>query len=151
MLGSKVIASIARWGEDGALRVLWPSALVAAIATVAFFVVTSAGAAGTNLDQCSNGSPRFSPAVCDWQNGNLNSSNSEYAEGDVIPYRLFITDLDPGVHTIDRQRSSSDSQPRTPLRGWRTGASSTGRSAMPSSDRVASIAAGLSSSSISTA
>ena len=41
-----------------------------------------------NLDQCSNGSPAFIDLHCDWQNGDLNSSNSAYAEGQSIPFRL---------------------------------------------------------------
>jgi len=54
-----------------------------------------------NLDQCSNGSPKFLDLHCDWQNGDLNGSNSEYAESQSVPYRLFITNLDPTVsHTI---------------------------------------------------
>ena len=54
-----------------------------------------------NLDQCSNGSPKFGDLHCDWQNGNLNGSNSQYAEADSIPYRLFVEDLDPTLkHTI---------------------------------------------------
>ena len=57
--------------------------------------------ASVNLDQCSNGSPKFLDLHCDWQNGNINASNSQYAEGDMIPYRLFVEKLDPSVsHTI---------------------------------------------------
>jgi hypothetical protein len=54
-----------------------------------------------NLDQCANGSPKFLDFHCDWQNGDLNGSNSEYGEADMIPYRLFVEKLDPSVsHTI---------------------------------------------------
>ncbi len=54
-----------------------------------------------NLDQCSNGSPKFVDLHCDWQNGNLNGNNSQYAEGESIPYRLFVEKLDPSLkHTI---------------------------------------------------
>jgi uncharacterized repeat protein (TIGR01451 family) len=35
-----------------------------------------------------------------WQNGDLNRSNSAYAEGDVVPFRLAIEGLDAGTHTI---------------------------------------------------
>jgi hypothetical protein len=57
--------------------------------------------ATVNLDQCANGSPKFLDLHCDWQNGDLNGSNSTYAEGDMIPFRLFVEKLDPSVsHTI---------------------------------------------------
>jgi len=57
------------------------------------------------LDQCANGSPRFGDFHCDWQNGNLNSSNSNYAEGESVPYRYEITGLpaSPGTHTFKIQ------------------------------------------------
>ncbi len=48
-----------------------------------------------NLDQCAN-----LTTPCTWQNGNLNQNNSAYAEGEVVPFRLAIEDLDPGTHTI---------------------------------------------------
>lgn len=48
----------------------------------------------TNLDQYAN-SPSNS-----WQNGNLNSSNSSYREGDSVPFREDITGLSSGTHTI---------------------------------------------------
>ncbi len=54
-----------------------------------------------DLDQCSNGNPQFVDLHCDWQNGNLNHTNSDYSEGDSVPYRLFLSTLDPSVsHTI---------------------------------------------------
>ncbi len=55
-----------------------------------------------NLDQCANGNPFFGDRHCDWQNGNINASNSQYAEADMIPYRLFIEGLSPtpATHTI---------------------------------------------------
>jgi hypothetical protein len=54
--------------------------------------------ADVNLDQCANDEPGTPP--CEWQNGDLNGNNSEYAEGDVVPFRLAIERLDPGEHTI---------------------------------------------------
>ena len=80
-----IVGGLALWGAAAAVTILF---------------VTMAAAATTNLDQCANGSP--SPSLnCNWQNGNLNSSNAEYEEGDSIPYRLFIEGLDPSVsHTI---------------------------------------------------
>ena len=38
-----------------------------------------------NLDQCANGNP--ATLACNWQNGNINNSNSQYTEGQYIPYR----------------------------------------------------------------
>lgn len=50
------------------------------------------------LDQCAN-----LTVTCDsdanaaqWQNGNLNQSNSEYAEGDTVPYRAIFDGLTVG-------------------------------------------------------
>lgn len=48
-----------------------------------------------DLDQCANDT-----TPCNWQNGNLNPSNSSYAEGDVVPFRLAIEGLASGEHTI---------------------------------------------------
>ncbi|MGH8975051.1 MAG: prealbumin-like fold domain-containing protein, partial [Acidimicrobiia bacterium] len=54
-----------------------------------------------NLDQCANDIPGVTPP-CAWQNGNINGNNSSYAEGDVVPFRLRVTDLDTSLttHTI---------------------------------------------------
>ncbi|HEU4354406.1 MAG TPA: hypothetical protein VFT27_02340, partial [Actinomycetota bacterium] len=46
-----------------------------------------------NLDQYAN-------QDAEWQNGNLNGNNSQYAEGDVVPFRLAIEGLTAGSHTI---------------------------------------------------
>ena len=43
---------------------------------------------GTNLDQLQNGTNGTTP---EWANGNINGSNSCYSEGDVVPYRYFLT------------------------------------------------------------
>ncbi len=48
-----------------------------------------------NLDQCSNG-PLATPNDCTgsaWQNGNLNATNSHYAEGQSAPYRVVMENL----------------------------------------------------------
>ncbi|HEY8173458.1 MAG TPA: hypothetical protein VIH21_10275, partial [Dehalococcoidia bacterium] len=52
-------------------------------------------AAGVNLDQCAN-----LTTPCEWQNGNLNGSNSAFAENDVVPFRLAIEGLEAGPHQI---------------------------------------------------
>ncbi len=78
--------------------------LLFAVANVAYIGPTigqaptaAAGGAGLNVDvdQCGN-----LATPCTWQNGNLNSSNSAYAEGDVVPFRLAIENLPAGSHTI---------------------------------------------------
>ncbi|HEV8360479.1 MAG TPA: hypothetical protein VGR28_08510, partial [Candidatus Thermoplasmatota archaeon] len=84
--------------------------------TVGFVVLIAvAGAAsaaiGDNLDQCRNGvtTPPLGNLAkkCgdfagfpSWVNGNIGGSNSQYREGDGIPYRLAITDLPAGTHTV---------------------------------------------------
>jgi hypothetical protein len=47
-----------------------------------------------NLDQCKNGGvgdPIISP--CDWVNGNLNSNQAHYKEGDSVPYRITLANI----------------------------------------------------------
>src|SRR5919198_979550 len=86
-------------------RVVRLAALLAAVATA---VPLAAGQSrqgqpalaaptslGVNLDQCAN---QVSP--CTWQNGDLNGNNSQYAEDRVVPFRLAIEGLTPGLHTI---------------------------------------------------
>ena len=54
-----------------------------------------------NMDQCANGAPPFGDFHCDWQNGNLNGSNSSYLEGQVIPFRYTIDGFSgTGTHTF---------------------------------------------------
>ena len=50
------------------------------------------------IDQCANlGTTCDSNAnASQWQNGNLNENNSEYAEGDTVPYRAVFTGLSVG-------------------------------------------------------
>jgi len=69
---------------------------------------------GLNLDQCANApgsgaNPPIRGVACgttptnsnpNWQNGDLNRSNSAYLEGDGVPYRLAITGLSIGTWTI---------------------------------------------------
>src|SRR5512133_3404473 len=62
-----------------------------AVATTSF-----TDAAGANIDQCANGDfnstdtdcPHGTPADGDWQNGDLQSNNSHYREGDSVPFRI---------------------------------------------------------------
>jgi hypothetical protein len=78
-------------------------ALLFAFSSLLSMPVTPAfAAAAANLDQCANGSAA-SPVTCTgsaWQNGNLNSNQAHYREGDSIPYRLRFSDLTSGSHSV---------------------------------------------------
>lgn len=68
--------------------------------------VTFTDSSNTNLDQYAN-----SPTNA-WQNGNLNSGNHSYREGDSVPFRLDITGLSSGPHTIHLNYDFSDGSKR---------------------------------------
>jgi hypothetical protein len=53
-----------------------------------------------SLDQAANGSFSSPASPVNWQNGNANQNNSHYAEGQSIPYRLIMTGLSKGSHTV---------------------------------------------------
>jgi Prealbumin-like fold domain len=67
---------------------------------------TFTDASQANLDQCANGQLGDPPQPCnstdpsDWVNGNLGASKSHYFEGDSIPYRLRMSGLANGPHTV---------------------------------------------------
>jgi uncharacterized repeat protein (TIGR01451 family) len=62
---------------------------VAAAATVGLF------------QQCANNMGNGFSGACQWTNGNLNTSNSSYTEGNSAPQRLWLTGLAPGsTHTL---------------------------------------------------
>ena len=57
--------------------------------------------AGTALTQCANG-PLATPVDCTeangaWITGNIGSSKGHYAEGEVVPYRLYLTGIGIGA------------------------------------------------------
>ncbi|HYV94342.1 MAG TPA: HYR domain-containing protein [Chitinophagales bacterium] len=54
-----------------------------------------------DLDQVRNGSATSPNDPGDWVNGNSGSSNSHYVEGYSIPYRMVLTGLTVGTHTLD--------------------------------------------------
>jgi hypothetical protein len=61
---------------------------------VAVAPVAASNASSASLDQCANGAPSGSRQACtgsNWQNGNINSNNSQYREGDSVPFRALIT------------------------------------------------------------
>ncbi len=75
------------------LFILMLSLILGVSSASAGFALAKGDSLGVNLDQWAN-------ADNEWQNGDLNGSNSAYAEGDVVPFRLAIDGLTSGVHTI---------------------------------------------------
>jgi len=85
-------------------RVLAATAFLLAIVMSAPALARAANPAA-NIDQCRNGT--FSaPVQCidsAWQNGNLGPENSHYREGDSVPFRAVLTNLDASTgntHTL---------------------------------------------------
>jgi hypothetical protein len=55
------------------------------------------------LMQCANGgrgTPELTCSGDNWQFGNLNRNNSQWVEGEFVPYRALLTDLTLGTHTL---------------------------------------------------
>jgi hypothetical protein len=52
--------------------------------------------ASIDLDQCANGPPGSELVPCEWQHGDLNTSNSHYAEGDSVAYRATVYKVPDG-------------------------------------------------------
>lgn len=79
--------------------------------TQTFFTITANPAA--NLDQCANGGVGSTPIQCTgsaWQNGNLNSNQAHYLEGQSVPYRMKFSDLDTGInHSVTIEFDSTQS------------------------------------------
>src|SRR5260221_4671057 len=71
--------------------------LVVVIAIFSTAAMASAASLNVNLDQCANGVPRQT-VNCTWQNGDLNAQNSQWREGDGIPFRVVISGLSAGAH-----------------------------------------------------
>lgn len=68
-------------------------------------------APSVNIDQCRNG-PIDTPNICTgsaWVNGNLNGSQAHYVEGDSVPYRITMTDVPIGAHSITIEYDSTES------------------------------------------
>ena len=53
-----------------------------------------------NLDQIRNGTATVPISPANWVNGNAGASNAHYLEGHSIGYRMVITNLKPGEHTV---------------------------------------------------
>src|SRR5215471_2542693 len=74
----------------------WVLLLSLALAgSIRLFAGTSA-----SLDQAGNGPSSAPVSPVNWQNGNANQNNSHYVEGQSIPYRLVMTGLSTGSHTV---------------------------------------------------
>ncbi|HKR04723.1 MAG TPA: gliding motility-associated C-terminal domain-containing protein [Bacteroidia bacterium] len=54
-----------------------------------------------DLDQARNGSSGSPSSPVQWVNGNAGSSNSHYLESMSVPYRMVVTGLSAGSHSID--------------------------------------------------
>ena len=90
----RIMSARARRG----LALSWTALFVLSLLLQYFTFATASGAlaagVGVDLDQWANQAPAA------WQNGDLNGNNSSYHEGDVVPFRLAIENLDAGTHTI---------------------------------------------------
>ena len=74
---------------------------ILAVLTMATISAYAAPAKG-NLDQCGNGH-LSAPVPCNngnWINGNLNSNQAHYFEGESVPYRLRLTNIPAGTHNV---------------------------------------------------
>jgi hypothetical protein len=96
---------------------LWRGAalVVVAVAAIALPVARSdAAAAAANIDQCVNGANGNPPTLqpCqgsntqaiggfkNWVNGAANANNSHWQEGDFVPYRVAVSGVAAGSHTL---------------------------------------------------
>ncbi|MBK9078705.1 MAG: hypothetical protein IPL91_06005 [Hyphomicrobium sp.] len=86
--------AVTDWGSDGAL-----GGTDDRVATTSFTDAVNAG--DVRIDQWSNGPAPDADGVGAqneiWQNGNLNSNSAHYAEGEAVPYRAVVDDLEAGV------------------------------------------------------
>src|SRR6266550_5091386 len=96
--------AVARAFADRASRVLAATLFLLAVAMAAPMLAKAANPAA-NIDQCRNGQIT-APVQCAndaWVNGNLGEQNSHYREGDSVPFRTVLTDLNASAgntHTL---------------------------------------------------
>ena len=96
--------AVARAFADRASRLLASTLFLLAVAMAAPMLAKAANPAA-NIDQCRNGQIS-APVQCAndaWVNGNLGEQNSHYREGDSVPFRATLTDLDASAgntHTL---------------------------------------------------
>jgi uncharacterized repeat protein (TIGR01451 family) len=88
-------AALARAFTGRAGRLLAATLFLLAIAMAAPMLARAANPAA-NIDQCRNGTVAAPEQCIDnaWQNGNLGETNSHYREGDSVPFRAVLTNLD---------------------------------------------------------
>src|SRR6266487_2199196 len=96
--------AFARAFAGRASRVLAATLFLLAVAMAAPMLAKAANPAA-NIDQCRNGQIT-APVQCAndaWVNGNLGEQNSHYREGDSVPFRATLTDLNASAgntHTL---------------------------------------------------
>ena len=90
-------------------------------------MVAAASASVVDFSQCANGNPGTAPStVCNrgWVNGTLNSANSQYAEGQVVPQRIVVTVSGPGPHSVqiswEDRKGSAPAHAYDSLATWNT-------------------------------
>lgn len=71
--------------------VLWGVSLVCA---------PNLAAQAVRLEQARNGAARSPQSPVEWVRGNASPANSHYLEGQSIPYRLVLSGLSTGLHTV---------------------------------------------------
>ena len=88
---------------SGKLRLVVHLAILALVVAIIAVIakqaspLQAAGKPSVSLEQCANGGP-----TCDssnpsrWVTGNLGASNSQYSEGDAVPYRALLSNLTVG-------------------------------------------------------
>lgn len=81
--------------------------LVGILCIVSFSRVIGAPNPAVSIEQCDNGGVGLTPVSCDnpgnpnnhWGSGNVNGTKAHWQEGDFLPYRAILTNLNPGVNT----------------------------------------------------
>jgi hypothetical protein len=74
---------------------------VALILTALCLPATVFAAPAGSIDQAKNGSASAPTSPVEWVNGNLGSQNSHYATSYSVPFRVTLSDLSVGAHTVE--------------------------------------------------
>jgi hypothetical protein len=75
-------------------------ALISALLSTSFVVITSQAAGSADLFQGRNGTPASPVSPVEFIKGNAGPANSHYIEGYSIPYEVVITGASSGPHTL---------------------------------------------------
>jgi uncharacterized repeat protein (TIGR01451 family) len=99
--------TVARAIADRVARVFAAALFLLAVAMAAPMLARGANPAA-DIDQCRNGKDVAAPIACTgsaWTNGDLGTENSHYREGDSVPFRATLTNLDTTLasHTVTIQ------------------------------------------------